>query len=31
MPNRDILESESLVNKLNVQLYDDEHIHYIPW
>ena len=27
--NRDILESEPLVNNLNIQLYDDLHIHYI--
>ena len=31
MPNRDVLESEPLVNKLNIQLYDDGHIHYISW
>ena len=31
MLNRDILESEQLVNKLNIQLYDDGHIHYVSW
>ena len=31
MLNRDILESEPLANKLNIQLYDDGHIHYISW
>ena len=29
MPNRYILEPEPLVNKLNIQLYDDGHIHYV--
>ena len=29
--NRDILESEPLVTKFNIQLYDDGHIHYISW
>ena len=31
MLNRDILESEPLVNKLNIQLHDDGHIHYVSW
>ena len=31
MLNRDILEPEPLVNKLNIQLYDDGHIHYVSW
>ena len=31
MLNRDILESEPLVNKLNIQLYGNGHIHYVSW
>ena len=31
MLNRDILESEPLVKSLNIQLYDDGHIHYVSW
>ena len=29
--NHDILESEPLVNRLNIQLYDDGHNHYVLW
>jgi hypothetical protein len=29
--NQDILESELLVNSLNIQLQDDGHDHYVSW
>ena len=29
MPNRDVLESNPLANKLSIRMYDDGHIHYV--